>query len=153
MLATAAWLATATGSGAGAALVALPLALLGLALGFVILRRHFSYWRHDQHATLTIDRLGQRAGYCNQNVELDFALADVVQVTEHTTYGRSGRPPVWRNYSYQVFTLRDGTELLVTCLHYSLLGPQELIPAAQRATVRPRICWLPGDELNVPTLF
>lgn len=157
LLATAGWLATATatatGGGAGTALGALPLALLGLALGFIIFRLHFSYWRHDRYATFAINRPEQRADYRNQDVWLDFALADVVQVTEHSALGRSGRGPVWRNYSYHVFALRDGTEVLVTCLLYSLLGPQELVPTAHHAAVQHRVCWLPGDELNFPTLF
>lgn len=36
---------------------------------------------------------------------------------------------------------------------YSLLGPQDLMPAIYRLTVPRYICWLPGDELNFSTLL
>jgi len=126
---------------------ALALVLVSLGLGFVLIRRHISYWQHDRHATLTIYRQEQRAEYRNKGVLVSFALADVVQITHHTP--DSGRAI----YSYRVFTLRDGTELLLTCLMYNYLGPQELMPAALHQTVRCRMCWLPGDELRFLKLF
>ncbi|NML66999.1 hypothetical protein HHL22_17470 [Hymenobacter sp. RP-2-7] len=57
------------------------------------------------------------------------------------------------SYSCQIFTLRDGTELLLTCLMYSMLGPEELLPDVPRQTVRKSGAWPPGDELNFSTLF
>lgn len=130
-----------------AGLSAFALTLVSLGLGFVFLRLQLTYWRHDQHATLTIYRQEQRAEYRNEDVLVSFALADVVRITRYTpTSSRA-------IYSYQVFVLRDGTELLLTCLMYSILGPQQLMPDAPRQTVRRLGCWLPGDELNFPTLL
>ncbi|WP_223653005.1 hypothetical protein [Hymenobacter psoromatis] len=123
------------------------LALFSLGWSFLVLRLHLSYWRHDQDATLTVHRQESRAEYCNNGIFLRFALADAVQITEYATRGFRGV------YSYQIFILQDGTELLVTCLMYSFLGPQELMPAAARHTVPRTICWQPGDELIFPTLF
>ena len=123
------------------------LALTSLSLSFSVIKRHISYWQHDQHATLTVYRQEQRAEYRNEGVFVSFALADVVQITHYTP--NSGRAI----YSYQVFALRDGTELLLTCLMYTMLGPQELMPDALRQTVRCRLCWLPGDEWHFLGLF
>ncbi|AMJ64185.1 hypothetical protein [Hymenobacter sp. PAMC 26628] len=153
LLVMAGQLATMPGGQPAATLGALVFALLGFGLGFIIGRLHYTYWRHDRHATLSIRPRERRAEYRNDGVQFAFALADVVQITEHTTRSGGSKGSLFSQYGYQVFELRDGTELLVTCLLYSLLGPQELIPAAQRATVQHRICWLPGDELNSPTLF
>ena len=146
-------LATRPSSGLAALMGALVLALPGLGLGFVVLRLHLSYWQHDQHATLTIYCQQQRAEYYNKGIFLSFALVDVVQITEYATPSRGTKGPLWSNYSYRIFVLQDGTELLLTCLMYSMLGPQELMPAALRQTVRCRICWLPGDAWHFPTLF
>jgi hypothetical protein len=128
-------------------LCAFALTVISLSLGFVMLRLHSSYWQHDRHATLTIYTQEQRAEYRNEDVFVSFALADVVRITRYTP--NSNRAI----YFYQVFVLRDGTELLLTCLMYSMLGPQELLPAALRQTVRKSGSWLPGDELNFSTLF
>ena len=123
------------------------LALVSLSLSYIFLRLHGSYWRHDRHATLTIYRDEQQAEYQRDGTCLHFALADVVQIKRYISSGRG-------LYSYQVFALQDGTELLLTCLMYSMLGPQELMPTAQYQTVRlGRICWLPGNGPNFPKLF
>lgn len=153
LLALAVRLATVPTSDYIAALGALVSALLGFGLGFIVLRLHYSYWRHDRYAILTIKPQEQQAEYRNHGVQVTFALADVVQITAYTTPAGSSKGSLFSQYEYHIFTLRDGTELLVTCLLYSLLGPQELVPAAHRATVQRRICWLPGSELNRPTLF
>jgi len=122
------------------------LTLVSLGLGFVFLRLQLTYWRHDRHATLTIYTQAQRADYRNEGVLVSFALADVVRITRYDSGSRG-------IYSYQVFTLRNGTELLLTCLMYSMLGPEELLPDVPRQTVRKSGAWLPGDELNSATLF
>ena len=124
----------------GALVVALP----GLALGFILLRLHLSYSEHDQYASLTVSRQEQRAEYYNKGVYLNFALTDVVHVTEYATLSRAP----WSHYSYQVFFLQDGTQLLITCLFYSLLGPQELFATASHDTVTRYICWLPVNEVH-----
>ncbi|TDN40055.1 hypothetical protein E4631_20610 [Hymenobacter sp. UV11] len=129
-----------------AGLSAFALTLVSLGLCFVFLRLQLTYWRHDRHATLTVYRQEQRAEYRNEDVLVSFALADVVRITRYD----SGS---WGIYSYQVFTLRNGTELLLTCLMYSMLGPEELLPDVPRQTVRKSGACLPGDELNFPTLF
>lgn len=121
--------------------------LVCLSLGFVMLWQYGTYWQHDQHATLTIYRQEQRAEYRNENTFSSFALADVVQITEYTLKGNRGI------YSYQIFTLRDGTELLLTCLMYSMLGPQELMPAALHQVVHCYFCWLPGKAPSLSNLF
>ena len=129
-----------------AGLSAFALTLVSLGLGFVFLRLQRTYWRHDQHATLTIYRQEQLAEYRKEDVLVSFALADVVRITRYYSGSRG-------IYSYQVFTLRNGTELLLTCLMYSMLGPEELMPDVPRQTVRKTGSWLPGDELNFSTLF
>ena len=134
--------------------VALALVSLGLGLCFIILRLHVSYWRHDRDATLTVHRQELRAEYYNKGVFLEFNLADVVQIIEYVGHSpglkRARRTGI---YSYRIFVLRDGTELVITCLMYSFLGPQDLLPTVPRQQVPRYICWLPGDELNFPTLF
>jgi hypothetical protein len=150
MLVLAGVVATYVSRSIGTWLVALALAVIGLGLSFGMLRQHISYWQHDRYTTLTIYRQEQRAEYRNKDVFLSFALADVVKIIQYTTHSSRAI------YSYQVFVLADGTELLLTCLMYSMLGPQELMPAALRQTVRchgPYGCWLPGHELRIPTLF
>ena len=122
------------------------LTLISLGLGFVFLRLYSSYWRHDRHATLTVYTQAHRAEYRNEGVVVNFALADVVRIVRYSGGNRA-------IYSYQVFTLRDGTELLLTCLLYTMLGPEELLPDVPHQTVRKSGAWLPGDELNFSTLF
>lgn len=129
-----------------AGLSALALTLISLGLGFGFLRQYSTYWRHDRHATLTVYTPEQRAEYRNDGVLVSFALADVVRITGYNTNTRA-------LYNYQIFTLRDGTELLLTCLLYSMLGPEELLPDVPRQAVRRFGGWLPGDELNSSTLF
>jgi len=122
------------------------LTLISLGLSFGFLRQYSTYWRHDRHATLTVYTQEQRAEYRNDGVLVTFALADVVGITGYNTNTRA-------LYNYQIFTLRDGTELLLTCLMYSMLGPEELLPDVPRQAVRKFGGWLPGDELNSATLF
>jgi len=122
------------------------LTLISLGLSFGFLRQYSTYWRHDRHATLTVYTQEQRAEYRNDGVLVTFALADVVGITGYNTNTRA-------LYNYQIFTLRDGTELLLTCLMYSMLGPEELMPDVPRQAVRKFGGWLPGDELNSATLF
>jgi hypothetical protein len=129
---------------AGLSAVALTLISLSLSVGF--LRQYSTYWRHDRHAMLTVYTQEQRAEYRNDGVLVTFALADVVSIIGYNTNTRA-------LYNYQIFTLRDGTELLLTCLMYSMLGPEELMPDVPRHAVRRFGGWLPGDELNFPTLF
>lgn len=125
----------------------LALALVSLGLFYVALRLHISYWLHDRHAMLAIYRDEQQVDYQRDGAYLRFALADVVQITRYISSSRG-------LYSYQVFALQDGTELLLTCLMYSMLGPQELMPAAHYQTVHlRRICWLPGQEPRFFNLF
>ena len=128
-----------------AGLSAFALTLVSLGLGFVFLRLQLTYWRHDQHAMLTIYTKEQLAEYRNEDVLVSFALTDVVRITRYDSGSRG-------IYSYQVFTLRNGTELLLTCLMYSMLGPEELLPDVPRQTVRKSGAWLPGDRLNFSTL-
>jgi hypothetical protein len=111
-----------------------------------ISRQYRTYWRHDRHATLTVYTQEQRAEYRNDGVLVNFALADVVRITGYNTANRA-------IYTYQVFTLQDGTELLLTCLMSSILGPEELMLDVPRQAVRKFGGWLPGDELNFSTLF
>lgn len=122
------------------------LTLVSLGLSFVFLRLQLTYWRHDRHAVLTIYPPEQRAEYRNEGVLVNFALADVVRIVYYTPNSRA-------IYTYHVFVLRDGTELLLTCLLYTMLGPEELLPDVPRQTVRKSGAWLPGDELNFSTLF
>lgn len=129
-----------------AGLSAFALALISLGLSLLLLRQYRTYWRHDRHATLTVYTQEQRAEYRNDGVLVNFALADVVRITGYNTTSRA-------IYSYQIFTLQDGTELLLTCLMSSILGPEELMPDVPRQAVRKSGGWLPGDELNFSTLF
>ena len=133
----------------GALIVALP----GLALGFILLRLHLSYWQHDRFASLTVYRAEQRAEYYSGEVCYQFALADITHVTTYTSILHSSRLQLWGHYSYQIFFLRDGTQLLLTCLLYSLLGPQELLPAVPHDVATRYICWLPGNEAGNRPLY
>lgn len=153
LLALAGLLATRPTSGFVAVLGALIVAIFGVGISFIILRLHVSYWQHDQHATLTVHQQAQRAEYHNKGISVSFNLADVVQITHYANNPHNTRAPIWSNYSYRVYVLQDGTELLLTRLMYSLIGPQDLMPTTNRLTVPRYICWLPGDELNFPTLF
>ena len=125
-----------------------PIALFGW-FAAVSIRLHASYWRHDRDATLVIDVPSERAIYANKEVLIDFALADIVGIEEH--WCDSGRTP-WSQYEYEVLRLNDGTDILFTCLFYSLLGPNDFFPKATRTLERHRICWLPGSEQNVEDL-
>lgn len=129
-----------------AGLSAFGLTVIGLGLGFGFLRQYSTYWRHDRHATLTVYTQERRAEYRNDGVLVRFALADVVRITGYNTNTRA-------IYTYQIFTLRDGTELLLTCLMYSMLGPEDLMPDIPRQAIRRFGGWLPGNELNFSTLF
>lgn len=80
LLVMAGQLATMPGSALAATLGALVFALLGFGLGFIVVRLHYTYWQHDQHAILTIKPQEQRAEYWNDGVQFAFALADVVQI-------------------------------------------------------------------------
>jgi len=138
--------ATRPASGPLAWLGAFALTLISLSLSFVMLRLYSTYWRHDRHATLIIYQQEHRAEYRNEDVLVSFALADVVRITWYTPSSRA-------LYDYHVFALRDGTEVLLTCLMYNILGPEELLLDVPRQKVRKSGAWLPGDELNFPTLF
>jgi hypothetical protein len=128
-----------------AGLSAFALTFVSLGLSFIFLRLQLTYWRHDRYARLTVYPQEKRADYQNKDVLVSFALADVVGITRYYSGSRG-------IYSYQIFTLRDGTELLLTCLMYSMLGPEELLPDVPRQEVRKSGAWLPGDEVNFPTL-
>jgi len=146
MLGLAGVIVTRPASSLLAGLSACALTLISLGLSFVFLRLQSTYWRHDRHATLTIYTPEQRADYRNEAVLVSFALADVARIVYYTPNSRA-------IYTYQVLVLRDGTELLLTCLMHSMLGPEELLPDVPRQTVRKSGAWLPGDELNFSTLF
>ncbi|MDB5233329.1 MAG: hypothetical protein JWR44_322 [Hymenobacter sp.] len=112
--------------------------------GVVIsIRLHHSYWKHDREATLVIDTLGKRATYSNQEVHLDFAFSEVVNIVQHSC--RWGRAP-WGHYGYEVLRLSNGTDILVTCLFYSLLGPERSFSKATCTLEKHRVCWLPTSE-------
>lgn len=133
--------------------ICLPLAVLTLRWGFIGLWLHLTYWRHDRRATLKVCRLEQTATYTDAGSIIRFALADVVSVTTYDSYRPSKRRAMWQEYSYQLWQLQDGTWFVLTCLLYSFSGPDDLLPAALRRTIRPRICWLPGDPLMNLSFF
>ena len=127
-------------------------------LGFVILlaptllvcrgvvfciRLHTSYWQHDREASLVIDTAGKRAVYFNKEVHVEFAFSDVVGIVQHSCSW--GRAP-WGHYEYRVFRLSNGTDILVTCLFHSLLGPDRFFTNAPRTLEKHRVCWLPTSE-------
>ena len=118
--------------------------LLGIlpfvAFAYVANRLHFTYWQHDRQAHLIVDVLAQCAVYRNHN-HMSFALSDVVQITNYES--NAGAKTPWKSYGYQVFVLKDGTEIIITCLLYYATSQAELFPAARRETVQRRICWLP----------
>ncbi|TPG65487.1 hypothetical protein [Hymenobacter nivis] len=124
-------------------IVATALLVLG-ATGFWL---HVTYWRHDRRAVLTIDRTSQLATYTNAGTTQQFVLADVASITQYDSYRPSGHRMTWDGYNYQIWELHDGTWLVLTCLLYSFSGPEDLLPPVRCRTVRPRICWLPGDPL------
>ncbi|WP_375416813.1 hypothetical protein [uncultured Hymenobacter sp.] len=119
------------------------LALPWLAIAFIVNRLHLSYWRHDRGARLEIDKLQQRAVYTNQGRQLTFATSEVVSIVHYASHYYHRIP--WSAYGYHVYTLENGTEIIITCLLYYSTNPAELFSAAQRKTVNCRICWLPNS--------
>ena len=118
-------------------LVALPF----LAIAFVVNRLHYSYWLHERHARLEVDELQQQVVYTNQEQQLTFSVSEVVSIVQYSA--RDYRRAPWNAYEYEVYTLQDGTELIITCLLYYSTSPTQLFPAAPREMVQRRICWLP----------
>ena len=112
-----------------------------LAIAFVVNRLQYSYWRHERHARLEINGLLQQATYTNQDPQLTFATSEVISIVQYSA--RQYRRAPWNAYEYGVYTLQDGTEIIITCLLYYSTSPAESFPAAQRETVQRRICWLP----------
>ncbi|ALW84677.1 hypothetical protein AUC43_06045 [Hymenobacter sedentarius] len=123
-----------------------------LAIAFIVNRLHYSYWRQDRHTRLEVDKLQQRVVYTNQDQQLTFAVSEVVSIVQYSARYYSRAP--WNAYEYEVYTLQDGTEIIITCLLYYSTSPTALFPAAQRETVRRRICWLPKSRsLNHTSLI
>jgi len=123
-----------------------------LLLRVILLRSwlHLSYWRHERQATLTIDRPAQLVTYANGSMLKIFPLANVVSVTRYEGLVRRAyvnRHPYPGPYGYQVWTLCDGTELVLTSLLYIFTEPSVLLPPVTSHSMHPRYCWLPGDPL------
>ena len=117
------------------------IALPFLSFAFIVNRLHFSYWHHERHARLEIDELEQHARYNNKEIHLIFAVSEVVSIVRYSA-SQYRRAP-WNGYEYEVYTLQDGTEFIITCLLYYSTNPAKLFPTSQRNTVQRRICWLP----------
>ena len=115
-----------------------------LAIAFVVNRLHYSYWRHEHYTRLEVDELQQQVVYTNQDQQLTFAVSEVVNIVQYSARHYARAP--WNAYEYEVYTLLDGTKIIITCLLYYSSSPTGLFPAAQRETVRRRICWLPDTR-------
>ena len=115
-----------------------------LAIAFIVNRLHYGYWRHEHHTRLEVDELQQQVVYTNQDQQLIFVVSEVISIVRYSA-SRYRRAP-WNGYEYEVYTLQDGTEIIITCLLYYSTSPAELFPAAQHETVQRRICWLPDTR-------
>ena len=125
----------------GSLILLAPTFLVGRGVVFCI-RLHTSYWQHDREASLVIDTAGKRAVYFNKEVHVEFAFSEVVGIVQHSCRWRAP----WRHYEYQVFRLSNGTDILVTCLFYSLLSPDRFFANATSTLEKHDVCWLPGSE-------
>ena len=111
---------------------------------------HLTYWYHDWRTVLIIDRPAHMVTYTRAGRTVKFALNDFVRFIRYESHGRLeyfSRRTHKKIYSYQVWELRDGTELVVTCLLYTFTEPIALLPPVIGRQVKPRVCWLPGDPL------
>ena len=115
-----------------------------LAIAFIVNRLHYGYWRHEHHTRLKVDELQQQVVYTNQDQQLIFVVSEVISIVRYSA-SQYRRAP-WNGYEYEVYTLQDGTEIIITCLLYYSTSPAELFPAAQHETVQRRICWLPDTR-------
>lgn len=108
-----------------------------------------TYRHHERRACLQFDPDTLTAAYTNTGLIVQFALTDIVSITQYECSLRHSarRYVIGRDYYYQVWRLRDDTELVLTSLLCSFVVPGKLLPLVQRDWVRPRICWLPGDPL------
>jgi hypothetical protein len=102
----------------------------------------WTYWRHDGHAALVVNRAQKTVAYCNQDFHLDFTLADVVQLT---AYWPAPTRAASADYSYSVLTFADGTGLVVSNLLCDPFTLRTLLPGTLVSTVSQRYAWLPGD--------
>ena len=125
----------------GSLILLAPMFLIGRGVLFCV-RLHISYWQHDCDASLVIDATGKRAVYFNKEVQVEFALSDVVEIVQHSCRWRAP----WRHYEYKVFRLSNGTNILITCLFYSLLAPDRFFANATSTLEKHDVCWLPGSE-------
>lgn len=113
--------------------------LLALPL-WVTFRLHRSYWLHDQFATLVVSSADGMMWYSNQGAAVEFTYDEVTAITWHVSrYSRS----VWSDYEYLIIHLQNGHHVLITCLLYSLLGPEKFLPNVPFTREEHRICWLP----------
>ena len=124
--------------------------VLLLRLAFVQAWLHVTYWHHEWDTNLIIDRPAQAVTYTKAGHTKRFPLADIWRITRYEAYRRRSyfsRRTVQQPFHYQIWELRDGTELVITCLLYSFTEPSSFLPDAAGELVKPRICWLPGDPL------
>lgn len=110
---------------------------------------YVTYWHHERHTCLQFDQAAQTVTYTNAGRIVQFALVDVVGITQCECCLRysARRYVVGRDYYYQTWRLRDGNELVLTNLLFSFAIPGKLSAPVPFRWVRPRICWLPGDPL------
>jgi|GEM_PF-1178619 len=131
-------------------IVFLIMGVLLLRLTFVQAWLHVTYWYHEWGVSLLIDRPAQTVTYTKAGHTTHVSPANIRRITRYESYRRRSyfsRRSIRQPFHYQIWELRDGTALVITCLLYSFTEPSVLIPAASGHLVKPRICWLPGDPL------
>jgi hypothetical protein len=141
-----------------ACLLAIPLGLYLFVLGldvllmlgawrcFPALRLYWTYKQYDGRASLIFHRAEQTAVYCSKTSVVNFAMADVVLLTIHSS-NQSG--VVSADYSYTVLSFADGGDLLVTSLLCDYIDLSTLLPAVKTKVVSRWYAWLPADSLSV----
>ncbi|UYZ62481.1 hypothetical protein [Hymenobacter weizhouensis] len=104
-------------------------------------RLHSSYWRHSRATVLLARPLEKKLEYYDGADWLTVDFADVACIIRHVSkYPGRG---LWSDYSYQVWQLRNGQQILLTSLHCFPLAPGELLPNTPQQVEVHRICWLP----------
>jgi hypothetical protein len=108
-------------------------------------RLFWTYWRHDGRAVLVVNRAQKTATYCNQSFLLNFALADVEQLT---SYSPAQTRAASADYSYAVLTFADGNKLVISNLLCEFFVLRTLLPGTPATAVAQRYAWLPDDLLS-----
>jgi hypothetical protein len=89
-------------------------------------RLHFSYYQIDKHKRLVIDGL-ENISIIDNNGTYSFALDQIVSITNIHS-GLNNRTP-WNDYNFSIFKLKNGQEMILTCLILDLDDIVDIFPS------------------------